>query len=304
MSPRTRIALVTDTHVCRAGEPLVEESGKVLLLEHSSALHVLLLDEVRRAEVDLLLHLGDQTCGGGYFDMPSADFDATLRCLRDDYLALGVPVHVLPGNHDCPPGGGDWSTFEALWGMGRGLGQTVDLEAARLLLVNAQGHDDAQIAAALPGDPVYGWVSEAELARMDAALAEAGARPVVVGIHQLLRPWAAAQPFVDFYRVKNAEAVLAVLARHGNVRAVLQGHAHLYEVQHAALGGRTVPFVIAPAMIEAPLAWLCLETGPAGLTVEFRPLPRSEAVERSLALGHGQAWRTGAPAWRRVLLPW
>jgi Icc protein len=301
---RTRLALVTDTHICQATAPMVEESGKVLLLDQSAALHALVLDAVQRAEVDRLVHLGDQTCGGGYFDMPADEFDATLRCLHDGYTALGLPVHVLPGNHDCPPGGGGWSGFESLWGMARGTGHTVDLGVARLVLVNAQGHDDAQINAARPDDPVYGWVSDAELARVDAALAEAGARPVVVGIHQLLRPWAAAEPFQDFYLVKNSGAVLEVLARHGNVRAVLQGHAHLYEVQHAPLGGRSVPFIIAPAVIETPLAWLLLEVGTDGLTVELRRLPRDESVARSLALSHGQGWRAGSPAWQRITIPW
>ena len=41
----------------------------------------------------------------------------------------------------------------------------LDCPAARLVLVNAQGHSREQIESAKPSDPIYGWVSDEELAR-------------------------------------------------------------------------------------------------------------------------------------------
>ena len=258
--------------------------------------------DIRNAGVDHVVHLGDLTCGGGYFDMDPAEFAEQLHCLFSDYASLGQPVHALPGNHDCPPGG-DWSLFESLWGLGSGLGSTIDLGGARLLLINAQGHSAQQIEAALPEDPVFGWVNEAELQRIESALATAQDRPVIVGIHQLLRPWVVEVPYLDFFSVRNADAVLDLLARAGNVRAVFQGHAHFYEVQNVPLGSRSVPFVITPAVIEYPAAWLLLEIEGGALRVEVRRLPISSTARNTMLHGSDQSWRDGRPEWQRFTIP-
>ena len=83
------------------------------------------------------------------------------------------PALGLPGNHDFPPEGDSWGYVEAQWGLEAGQGCTLDTPYARLVLLNAQGHSAAQIDAAKPEDPVYGWVNDAELARLDQALATA-----------------------------------------------------------------------------------------------------------------------------------
>lgn len=303
MAQRMRVALITDTHTWHRDTPLIGEGGNVLLLDRAGELHATLLEEIRRAGVDMVIHLGDQTCGGGYFDMPASVFPAQLDDLHGDYTSLGVPLYCLPGNHDCPPGEGGWSQFEAIWQLGPGLGSTVDLGGARLVLLNTQGHDAAQIDAARPGDPIYGWVNDAELARVERDLEDAAGKPVVLALHQLLVPWAAPQPCPDYYLVRNTGAVLRLLQRHANVKAVFQGHAHFNELQGVPLDDRHVPFVIAPAVIEYPAAWLLLEFTATSLGVELRRLPLSESATRSMALGSSQQWRAGRPEWQRYALP-
>lgn len=294
----TRIGVCSDTHNWTRPTAHVASEGNLQLLNQADDLQRLLLHELAHARLDMVLHLGDLTCGGGYYRQPRDDFYALEAQIRSAFSALPVPVYALPGNHDCPPDGGDYSYFEQLWGLQPGLGHTIDLPAARLVMVNAQGHTPGQIAAALPDDPVYGWVNAAELERVDAALASAAERPVVVFLHQLLRPWSTDHPWRDFFGVQNADAVLDVLARHGNVVAVIQGHAHRYDVQTAQLGGRLCHFVVTPAIIEYPVAWLELRLSADELRIVLRPLAAGEGVKLSRKSGGGQAWRRGLPAWR------
>lgn len=302
ISPRAsgevRIGLCADTHYWPQSGNLVGGEGNIQLLGESNRLLSQLTAELAAADLDLALHLGDFTCGGGYFEMPFCDFLAAVDATHDALVQLRSPVHGLPGNHDCPPGGGRWIRVEERWGLEPGLGRTIDLPHARLVLINAQGHSDEQIAAAAPGDPIYGWVNEAELARFERSLATAGDRPVIIGLHQLLRPWSMSRPWKDFYAVENANAVLETMARYNNVHAVFQGHAHRFDVQQSNVGGRNVWFIIAPAVVEYPLGWLFLTLTPGRLRVQLCSLDMPDLLDLTRDAGDGQAWRAGEAEWR------
>lgn len=295
------IALCTDLHYWPGGPSNLGSDGSLQLLPQSEELLTALVDEMVRQRPDLFLFLGDLISGGGGYGMPAADFEAALLHTRQRLCAAGAPAAALPGNHDCPPGGG-WSAFEALWGLSPGLGLTIDRPEARLILLNAEGHSPRQIAAGRPGDPVYGWVSDEELARLARELDGAQERPVLLFVHQLLLPWSGEEGWRAFYAVENASAVLDILARAGNVAAVFQGHAHRFDVQTVALGGRTIHFVVAPALIEYPLGWLRLSLSPGRLHVELRSLPLPPLLELTRDSGSGQEWRAGPPAWRSFTL--
>jgi Icc protein len=267
----------------------------------SEEIQASLLAELQAAGPDLVLHLGDLTCGGGAFEMPDALFFDTVDHLYQAFQALPADFSILPGNHD-GPAGSDWSYVEDKFGLGPGLGRTIDLPTARLILLNAQGHSPARLAAAWPGDPTYGWVSEAELARLDTALATAGERPVLLFVHQLLKPWLGEQPWKELYGVENAEAVLEILTRHSNVRAVFQAHAHRLDVQSARVGRRECWFIISPAIIVYPLAWLQLDLTAETLQVTMRQLPLSELAELSRQSGEGHDWRAGRPEWQNFII--
>jgi hypothetical protein len=174
-------------------------------------------------------------------------------------------------------------------------------------LLNAQGHSPEQIATALPLDPVYGWVNEAELARLEYALATAGERPVLIFCHQLLRAWVAERQWKDFYGLRNAEVVLALLARYPNVRGIFQGHAHRLDLQFAQLAPSAKPaaccFVVLPALIEYPLGWLQLDFSADNLQVTHKRLPLTQLATTSLQHGEDRAWRGGQPAWQSFTIP-
>lgn len=223
--------------------------------------------------------------------------------LHGTYQSLALPVYALPGNHDSLPGAGGWDTFHAAWGLEPGLGATIDLPLARLVLLNTHGHSRAQIAQATEFDPVYGWVCDAELDRLAASLAGAANRPVLVFTHQLLAPWSNQAAWHDYFAVRNAGAVRAVLSRHANVAAVFQAHAHRFDVRRLPLGRQECTFVILPSLIEYPLAWMQLDLAPSLLRMRLRRLPLPELCEASRTSGGGQEWRGGRPEWWDLTIP-
>lgn len=299
--PSIRLALCSDTHFW-PGATRCYSSQKSQLQPWSEQIQDSLLAELKAAAPDLVLHLGDFTCGGGHFEMPHPEFFNTLAATIQAFRSLPAEFYGLPGNHDCPERG-DWSFAAQQLGLEPGQGRTIDLPQARLVLLNAQGHAPEQIAATWPRGPNAGWVNQAELARLDDSLAAAGNRPVIIFSHQLLQPWVGDQPWKDLYAVENAGAVLALLARHGNVRAVIQAHAHRLDVRQAPVGRSECWFVIIPAVIEYPLAWVQLDLTPVDLQVALQKLPLPELAAISRDSGDGQGWRAGRPEWNKFRIP-
>jgi len=295
----TRIALCSDTHFWFGCEQRFGNFGSQMQ-PWSGEIQSVLLAELAAIQPDLILHLGDFSCGGGSFGMTASEFTAVFTKIVEDFRKLPAPFYGVPGNHDSPLGQ-PWQLAETLLGLPPGQGLTVDMPNARLILLNAQGHDQAQIETALPSDPTFGWVSAAELARLETDLAEAGGRPVVLFAHQLLQRWEGEQPWADLYGIANADEVLAVLSRYGNVRAIFQGHAHRLDVQQFLLGARPCWSVILPPVIEYPMAWVELVLDVDGIQMVMRRLPLRDLAEDSLRAGNTD-WRAGLPEWRNVRL--
>lgn len=315
----TRVAVCTDTHVWNIPAPVVNGEGSVQQLDASHLLVETMaecMDEMRPA---VALHLGDQTSGGDFFGMPHDEFRSEVAWVRDTLCSLRAPVHALPGNHDCPEHSADWSLISQAWGNAPALGETIDVDSTRFVLINAQGHDAESIAqyrfneerrakaenwyyeGMPPGDPVAGRVAPAELARIEEALATAGKRRVILCTHQLLAPWSnlSPMPWRALYGIDNGSDVLALAEHFGNVAAVLQGHAHRYDLQWQRVGGRDCAFVVLPAVIEWPLAWLAVDVSVDEVTIELQRIPRPELAERGNLFAN-VAWRAGRPEWRRV----
>jgi 3',5'-cyclic AMP phosphodiesterase CpdA len=297
----TRIALCSDTHFWPDAPRSYGSDGEQLQ-PWSEQIRGTLLTELELAAPDLTLHLGDLTCGGGSFEMPPEIFFETLPAMIKAFRDLPGQFYALPGNHDCPPEG-DWRYAEDLLGLAPGQGATIDLPEARLILLNTQGHPPEQIAAALPNDPTYGWVSEAELARLAEALETVDDRPILVFTHQLLRPWVGPRAWKDLYGTANTEAALDLLARNRQVRAVFQAHAHRLDVQQAPLGDKSCWFVVMPAIICYPLAWLQLELSPESMQVSMKRLPLPALADLSRNQGEGHEWRAGRPEWQNFTIP-
>ncbi len=299
---QTVIALCTDSHFWPSGGDYFGGEGNLQLLGDTPRILTGLQRSLIDNRPDVAIHLGDFTSGGGTYAMSETEFSDALGIVTDTLQELPCATFGLPGNHDCPPGGGNWSRFEELWSLKRGGGVTIDTPHARLVLVNSQGHSDEVIQAAKPHDPVTGCVCAEELARIDEALASAGSLPVIVMMHQLLRPWAGPRPWAHYYGVENGAELLEILGRYNNVRAVFQGHAHMLDVHDAPLGDGRTCFIVTPSLVEYPIGWLGLTLTDSMLISRLCSLPFPELRERSCRSGTGQAWRSGRAEWHNLMI--
>jgi len=130
---------------------------------------------------------------------------AVVRELLGD---LGKPVWCLPGNHDDP----------AI--MRRELdlppfvvGGHHDLGAWRVVMLDS----------CVPGKS-HGQLSAAELARLENALATAGERQVLIGLHH--HPLPMGSRWIDKVALRNPEDFYAITDRYAQVRVVVWGHVH------------------------------------------------------------------------------
>lgn len=144
--------------------------------------------------------------------------------------ALGVPIHVLPGNKD------DRATMREAFGLpGEGdapIDYAADLGPLRLVVVDST----------IPGED-RGDFTPAQLEWLDAELSAAPGQPTIVAMHQ--PPLVTGMVDWDgvIMRPADREALAAVIERHPQVRAIVGGHLH--RIVASALAGR--PVVVAPS---------------------------------------------------------
>jgi Icc protein len=121
---------------------------------------------------------------------------------------LGKPVYCLPGNHDDPV-----ALNRALQGAPFQIGGHVDLQNWRVIMLDST----------VPGC-AHGALSSQELIRLDAALATAGSRHIMICLHH--HPVQMASSWLDEVRLKNAVDFFSLVDRCPEVRAISWGHVH------------------------------------------------------------------------------
>jgi Icc protein len=158
-----------------------------------------LLMKVRAMKPDLLLATGDLSEDGSR---------ASYRALQEYFMPLGVPVLALPGNHDNAhllaemfPG----SPVDTIGVSEHGPWQLIRLNSC------------------LPGKP-EGRLSEKTLADLEDFLERHGQTPQLISLHH--QPIAIGSPWIDKYRLLDAQALLQLLDRYAGVKAVVWGHVH------------------------------------------------------------------------------
>jgi 3',5'-cyclic-AMP phosphodiesterase len=143
---------------------------------------------------------------------------------------LGVPFHVLPGNKD------DRATMRRAFDLpgeaDAPIDYAVDLGALRLVVVDST----------IPGED-RGDFEPAQLAWLEATLAEAPEQPTVIAMHQPPLVTGMADWDGVIMRPADREALAVMIERHPQVRAIVGGHLH--RVTAAALAGR--PVIVAPS---------------------------------------------------------
>jgi Icc protein len=191
-----RLAHLSDPHL-RSG-PLGSAPAHGL---HLALARVLALDP-RPDRVVITGDLADRGDPGSY---------AQLAQLLERYP---LPVHLTTGNHD------DRAALESAFGGTPHLGDRCrDVVDGDATLVVLDSLDDR------PGtDHVSGWLGEEQLAWLDDVLQTRRDRPAVLALHHPPAPIGV--PFLDAMRLRDADALAAVVARNPQVVRVLAGHVH------------------------------------------------------------------------------
>jgi Icc protein len=151
-------------------------------------------------------------------DLIQDDSAAAYAHFRTLLGGLGLPVYCVPGNHDV-----------------RALMQAA-LNEPPFYYCDTVEQDDWLIAGidSCVAGQAGGSVSDAELARLDDAIAASDAGNVMVCLHH--PPIAVGSKWLDTVGLGNGDAVLARFARSGKVRLAIFGHVHQdYEADHVGI---------------------------------------------------------------------
>ena len=128
--------------------------------------------------------------------------------VREHFAGAGVPVHVLPGNHDLP------------------VEMRASLAGPPFVhdLANRYGSWLVVMLDSIVPAANHGHLAAHELERLDRALAQNAGAYALVCLHH--HPVPHGSPWLDELMLENAPELFAVLARHRSVRGLLWGHVH------------------------------------------------------------------------------
>jgi len=193
MQSDVRLLQLADPHLYaradRALRGVVTRDSLAAVLRHARAHHW---------DAQALLLTGDLVNDdpGGY---------ATVRELFGD---LDKPVWCLPGNHD----------------DGEAMRRELATAPFAICGVHDLGNWRLVMLDSCVAGQAHGRLSAAELARLDAALAGAGERHVLISLHH--HPVRMASRWIDSVGLQNPEEFFAITDRYPQVRVMLWGHVH------------------------------------------------------------------------------
>lgn len=222
-----RVLQLTDTHVRAASDEELMGVRPFATLEK-------LVRFIERQEqgCDAIVLTGDLVHDGG-----AQDYAALARILEP----LRVPVHCLPGNHDDP------AAMAQVFGNGPVLATgAFSLPHWRIVML------DSTVAGM-----AHGELSEGELERLDRELSQSADGHALVCVHH--HPVPIGSAWMDAMMLRNGDALLAVVARHAHVRALLWGHIHQQHAQRRGslwlLGAPSTCVQFAPSAARFALSY-------------------------------------------------
>lgn len=187
------VVQLTDSHI------FADPDARLLGLDTLASFNAVIDQALAECpEIDLVLATGDITQDGS---------SAAYQRFIDARARIPAPCYWIPGNHDN-------AARMAEVGAAHGLSQPwVDAGAWRIVLL-----DSSQ-----PGQ-VAGYLDDTQLAQLDAALASAGSRYVLICLHH--HPVPIGSDWMEPIGLRNPDALFARLDADLRVRAVLWGHIH------------------------------------------------------------------------------
>ena len=187
-----KILQITDPHLYG------NASGRLRGVETNASLTAALDDALLRVpDFEALLVTGD---------LVQDDATGYLR-FKSFFMNLGKPVLCVPGNHDDP----------------EAMVAELDVEPFRICGAHEIGAWNFVMLDSYDPGCVGGRLTEAELARLDAALTQSPKHAMICLHHH---PVSMGSQWLDTIGLANADEFWRVLDKHRHVRAVTFGHVH------------------------------------------------------------------------------
>lgn len=194
------LAQISDLHIMARGKLAygVVDAATMLC---ACVSHLLAL----KRQPDAVAITGDLTDGGR---------PEEYAVLRELLAPLGMPVYVIPGNHDIR------EALRAAFADHAYLRQSPDFIQ---YAIDAHALRIVAIDTVIPRES-GGELCEERIAWLDRTLAQAPGRPTVVLMHH--PPFTTFIEHMDAYGLRNPEALAPIIKRHPQVQAILCGHVH------------------------------------------------------------------------------
>lgn len=183
------------------------------------------------------------------------EYEPSYRLLQDLLQPLPYPTYMLLGNHD------HRRAFHRVMQT-----PVPSLDTPHYYSFEHQGYHFIALDTHQPGQD-WGYVDAGQLAWLRDDLAAHRGQPTCVFVHH--HPWPLGLAWMDAMRLRNGEALVAVLRQYPDVRWMLAGHVHLdQEIQRDGLTMLTTPATCGLLVSKVSQTPKIL-TGPPALRVVF-----------------------------------
>ena len=186
-----------------------------------------------------------------------------------------VPLHLALGNHDAR------ETFRAAFHAEKPPADTL-VDDHHVGVVNAAGLRLIVLDSLVRPNSTPGTLGDAQRGWLAKALDAEATKPTLVFVHH--------NPAVgNAGALQDAQELLDLLAPRRQVKALVFGHTHVWDVSNReGLYLVNLPAVAYPFNASQPLGWCRLTPNDGGATLELRPLGAKEFRDR-----HDLRWRAG-----------
>lgn len=192
-TPYITVVQLSDSHL------FADVDGRLLGMQTDDSLQQVISAVVaEQSTIDLLLCTGDISQDGSL---------ASYQRFAEMVQTLNTPMGWFAGNHD------ERLALQQVCAKTDWLHAVYDIGAWRIVLL------DSSVA-----NKVYGTLAEDQLALLEQALASAGERHVLIGLHH--HPVPIHSCWMDKIGLHNAAQMLSIVSRYSNVKAVIWGHVH------------------------------------------------------------------------------
>lgn len=210
--------------------------------------------------------------------------------LNDFQKKHGVPIYVVPGNHDYYDMAGDGVEFfrETYYNMGLAQSYARDSKTCSYAVDLGDEYTLLAIDSNLPGktrdgmtDELYSWIFE------QAAAAQARGRKVIAMMHHPIMSHFPLHELLTAFVVENWRVVSSKFADAG-IKYVFTGHKHVGDIAvHKSALGNEVYDLSAPSLLVAPVEYRLVSFSDEKVKVETKSVSKIHDLSL-IAKGHNE----------------